>query len=191
MPASSDCTRARRLPLRLSTVVFACVDPDIEVPRLDRLATKLLWARGDWPAFRSEAVPLFRVDEDEMDERILESAPKATLLKTHYRSTQLLSRLVSPEQLEDLGARRAAFTRGPFVFHVGENPVTVLDTRDGVWWRRENPDARRRALEQLLATPRHRGERSLQLPQISKATNMALRTKKSPKARRGLGEVCC
>ncbi len=122
-------------------LVQFCVDPDIEVPRLDRLGTKLLWARGDWPAFRSEAVPLLRIDEEDMDARIVASGPKATWLRTHYRAIGLLSRLMTRERLEDLGSGRTACTRGPFIFLLGENPVAMLDTRDGVWWRLEFPSS--------------------------------------------------
>jgi hypothetical protein len=129
------------LALEDGRLVQFCVDPDIEVPRLDRLATKLLWARGDWPAFRSEAVPLLRIGEEEIHARIAESGSKATWLRTHYRAIGFLSRLMSAKQMEDLGAGRTAFTRGPFILFLGENPVAMLDTHDGVWWRLEFPSS--------------------------------------------------
>ncbi len=97
------------LALEDGRLVQFCVDPDIEVPRLDRLATKLLWARGDWPAFRSEAVPLLRIDEEEMDARVVSSGPKATWLRTHYRAIGFLSCLMSREQLEKSRLRPDCF----------------------------------------------------------------------------------
>ncbi len=116
-------------------LVQFCIDPDIDVPRLDRLATKLVWARGDWKGFRSEAVPLDVIDEDEMEERLDLSGPQAIWSRAHYGSLRLLSRLVSWCQLEGLGAGRVAITREPFVFVLGGKDVAMLDSRDGSWSR--------------------------------------------------------
>jgi hypothetical protein len=130
-----DLEGAGVLALEDERLVQFCVDPDVDVPRLDRLATKLVWARGDWQAFRSEAVPLQRIDWDEMETRLALSGPKAAWLNTHYRSLELLSRLMSRSQLEDLGSDRVALMRGPFIFFLGGENIGMLDLRDDTWWQ--------------------------------------------------------
>ena len=66
-----DLTGAGVLALEDERLVEFCVDPAVEIPRLDRLTTKLVWARGDWKAFRSEAVPLRCIDLEEMETRLV------------------------------------------------------------------------------------------------------------------------
>jgi hypothetical protein len=132
-----DLEGAGILALEDGWLVQFCVDPDVDVPRLDRLATKLVWARGDWQAFRAEAVPLRRIDWDEMETRLALSGPNAAWLKLHYRSLHLLSRLMSRRQLEDLGSDRVALMRGSFIFLLGGEVIGMLDLRDDTWWQLE------------------------------------------------------
>jgi hypothetical protein len=114
-------------------VVWFCIDPDLDLPRLDRLTTKLLWARGDWEAYRAEAIPQGRRIWEDMEDQLALNGNRAKWLATKFRSLKLLARLLSNQQLMDLEAGRVSLTRYPYIFLLGGEPVGALDVRDGSW----------------------------------------------------------
>jgi hypothetical protein len=124
-------------------VVWFCIDPDIDLPRLDRLATKLLWARGDWDAYRAEAVPQGRRNLAGMEDQLALNGNRAKWLATNFRSLKLLSRLLSDQQLTQLGAGRVPLTRYPYVFLLGGEHIGALDLRDGAWSALTHPRPQR------------------------------------------------
>ena len=121
-------------------VVELCVHPDDRLCLLDRLVTKLIWARADWTRFRADANDYMVWNEVAFEGWLDRRAHWVSELREDYEALDSLGVRFGEAAVAELAATgRLVWRHGRLTVVATAVEVVALDDLDGSWWSVDVP----------------------------------------------------